>query len=286
MKYFDLHCDVLSRCLNENLDFKSSSLSVNEGCLSDFSEYCQCFAVWTPPDVIDKIGYFCRSVSIFENEILTLKSNEFLPILTIEGADFLSEKPSLIEMLSEKNVFSLSMTWNYENSFAGGALSDAPLKQSGIDLIREMNERHIVLDVSHLNRRSFFSAIEYADNIVASHSFIDSLCQNKRNLTLEQMKLIKDKGGLIGLCFYPDFLGSAEVFERILSAIDFCGENDLIDIVAFGSDFDGADIPVSLCDIPAMFRYLSDRGISADILESIFFRNAYNYRKSLTKEFL
>ncbi len=281
MNYFDLHCDALYKCVCENIGFDSDTLTVNSNQLNLFDNYYQCFAVWTPPQISDKKAFLEKSVFRFKSSFFPFLSDTFKPILTIEGADFLNDDITLLELLRDIGVFSVSLTWNEENAFAGGAHSLAPLKQKGKDLIKLLNQNGIVLDLSHLNTNSFYGAVEYADNIIASHSFICELCPNNRNLTLEQMRIIKEKNGLVGLCFYPAFLGSENIFERIYQAIIFCGENDLLDIVSIGSDFDGAEMPFVLNDIPDLFSFLLLKGIDSKTLEAVFFNNAFRYCKSL-----
>ena len=282
MKYFDFHCDALYRCVTENIHFGSHSLTVNKNDVSIFSKYYQCFAVWTPPETDDKSKYVNDSLNLFNKQVKPLSSETFSPILTIEDAAFLADDFSLFERLINEKVFSVSLTWNYENAFAGGALSNARLKPDGVELIKILNNNRIVLDLSHLNRKSFFDAIDRADRVVASHTYIDDLYKHDRNLTLEQMKLLKERNGLIGLCFYPEFMGTTDVFEGIYKAISFCAENQLADHIAFGSDFDGADTPVSLRSISLLYEYLLQKGLDEFLLDSVFFDNAYNYYKPLT----
>lgn len=282
MKYFDFHCDALYRCVTENIHFDSRSLTVNKNDVGLFSKYYQCFAVWTPPETADKSRYVNDSLNLFNKQIKSLSSETFSPILTIEDAAFLADDFSLFERLINEKVFAVSLSWNYENAFAGGALSNARLKPEGAELIERLNNNRIVLDLSHLNRKSFFDAIDRADRVVASHTYIDDLYKHDRNLTLEQMKLLKERNGLIGLCFYPEFMGTTDVFEGIYKAISFCAENQLADHIAFGSDFDGADTPVSLRSISLLYEYLRQKGLDEFLLDGVFFDNAYNYYKSLT----
>ena len=282
MKYFDFHCDALYRCVTENIDFDSYLLTVNKNDVGLFSKYYQCFAVWTPPETADKSRYVNDSLNLFNKQIKSLSSETFSPILTIEDVTFLADDFSLFERLINEKVFSVSLTWNYENAFAGGALSKAGLKPDGAELIERLNNNRIVLDLSHLNRKSFFDAIDRADRVVASHTYIDDLYKHDRNLTLEQMKLLKERNGLIGLCFYPEFMGTTDVFEGIYKAISFCAENQLADHIAFGSDFDGADTPVSLRSISLLYEYLRQKGLDEFLLDGVFFDNAYNYYKPLT----
>ena len=105
-----------------------------------------------------------------------------------------------------------------------------------------------------------------------------------RNLTDEQLRLIGEKNGLIGLCFYPKFLGG-DVFEKIYENICRLQGLGLENNIAIGSDFDGADMLPELSDIskvPDLYTYLENRGISAETLKKIFYENAQNYFDKLS----
>ena len=283
MRYFDLHCDTIFKLFDEDTDFCDSSLSVNRGYLNCFDLYYQSFAVWTPDNICDKSNYLNNCIDRYKKYILPYKSDTFKPMLSIEGSDFISEDLSILYGLKNENIISLSLTWNGENSLAGGSNSDASLKPLGKKVINFLNESGIYCDLSHLNRNSFYDVIEQADFVVATHNYIDEINPHKRNLTLEQMKLIKEKNGLVGLCYFPEFLGVDDVFEGIYKAIYFCLQNDLKDIIAFGSDFDGASIPITLNNIPDLYYYLSNKGIDNETLDLLFFLNAYNHFKSFDK---
>ena len=54
------------------------------------------------------------------------------------------------------------------------------------------------------------------------------------------------------------------------------------DYLSIGSDFDGADMSDKLYDIsyiPALYEFLKYKNISENILNKIFFENAYNFFK-------
>ena len=187
-------------------------------------------------------------------------------------------------MLKSDGVRYLTLTWNGENAIAGGSGTDKGLTRFGREVIRELNRLKICTDLSHLNDKSFFAAIERAEYPIASHSNSREICPAPRNLTDEQLKLIGEKNGLIGLCFYPKFLGG-NAFEKIYENICRLGNLGLENNIAIGSDFDGADMSDELSDIskvPDLYAYLEKRGISAGTLKKIFYENAQNYFDKLS----
>lgn len=202
----------------------------------------------------------------------------------VEGGAVIGKDLKLLEALKSDRVCYLTLTWNGENAIAGGSGTDKGLTRFGREVIRELNRLKICTDLSHLNDKSFFAAIELAEYPIASHSNSREICPAPRNLTDEQLRLIGAKNGLIGLCFYPKFLGG-NVFEKIYENICRLGNLGLENNIAIGSDFDGADMPPELSDIskvPDLYAYLENRGISAETLKKIFYENAQNYFDKLS----
>ena len=106
-----------------------------------------------------------------------------------------------ITKLLEVNPLYCSLTWNYDNKFAGGALQDGELTGLGKDAIEFLNSANIPLDTAHLNRKSFFEAVTCADKVLCSHTCFDYVCSHPRNLTKEQIAYIIEKNGIIGITF-------------------------------------------------------------------------------------
>ena len=88
------------------------------------------------------------------------------------------------------------------------------------------------------------------------------------------------RGGIFGLCLYPVFLGEDDVFENVYKNIFHILDMGYEDSLSIGSDFDGADMSKKLYDIssvPKLYEYLKLRKINENILNKIFFDNAYNF---------
>ena len=94
------------------------------------------------------------------------------------------------------------------------------------DVTEKLNELDICCDLSHLNEKSFYKAAELADMPLVTHACCRTVCGHKRNLTDEQLRMISEKNGIIGLCFYPDFLGG-DVFDAVDDGLIFIAENNI-----------------------------------------------------------
>lgn len=70
-----------------------------------------------------------------------------------------------------------------------------------------MQKLHIIPDVSHTGDRTFWDILELAEGpVVASHSNCRALCDVRRNLTDDQLRAIRDTGGVVGVNVYHGFV--------------------------------------------------------------------------------
>lgn len=101
------------------------------------------------------------------------------------------------------------LTWNEENDLATGAGGDPHkgLTAYGKQAVRRMQERGMLVDVSHLNDGGFWDVMDLADGpVIASHSNCRALCRVQRNLDDDQLRAIRDTGGVVGLNVYHNFV--------------------------------------------------------------------------------
>ncbi len=124
-------------------------------------------------------------------------------IMSLEGLGFLKEgRLDVIDEMYRLGIRMASLTWNDQNDSATGISGDVlrGLSAFGRAVLQRMNELKIVVDVSHLNEKSFWDVIEHSTRpIIASHSNTKALCQVERNLSDQQIRALIQQGGLIGL---------------------------------------------------------------------------------------
>ena len=89
---------------------------------------------------------------------------------------------------------------------AGGD-PDKGLTELGREAVRRMQRLNILPDVSHTSDRSFWDIMDLAEGpVIASHSNCRALCDVRRNLTDEQLRAIRDTGGVVGVNVSHDFV--------------------------------------------------------------------------------
>ena len=86
------------------------------------------------------------------------------------------------------------LTWNEENRYATGIKgpSERGLTDEGKRVLDFMENKNMIIDVSHLNEKSFYDVLEYTNhNIIASHSNAKAICDHPRNLDDNQLRKLK-----------------------------------------------------------------------------------------------
>lgn len=161
----------------------------------------------------------------------------------LEGLKSIGEDLDLIDEFYQFGARHAGLTWNEENPLATGALGNPErgLTQIGRQAVRKIQDLGMILDVSHLNDISFWDLLDAATGpVVASHSNCRALCNQRRNLTDEQIKALAETGGLIGLNSFNEFVHEEEskqtvenLVKHLIHMVDLVG----IDHVGFGFDF-------------------------------------------------
>ncbi len=162
-------------------------------------------------------------------------------ILAMEGAEGLGRDVALVRFFFEVGLRMLGLTWNRANALAEGCGEDtgAGLSCLGRELVRGLADYPVILDVSHLSETSFWSALDHCRGpVLASHSNSAAVCPHRRNLTDQQIKALAARGGLVGLNFYPEFVGDGpNLLEELLRHADHIIKLVGIEHLALGPDF-------------------------------------------------
>ena len=285
MRYSDLHCDTVSRAYKEKKSLYDGDLAINALKANSIEKYEQCFALWLSDELQGEAAFslFESMLTYYESKMQNLKDKgvtDLIPHLTIENASALGGNLDNIAYFKSRGVEIMSLTWNGENELASGVNAKGGLKAFGRQAVKEMARLGMTLDVSHLNERGFYEVC-LIDNIkiIATHSNCYDICKHKRNLKKWQIKEIISRGGLIGLNFYPAFLGTGRfcAFEKIRANIEYLLSLGGEDCIAFGRDFDGAEMSPQLDGIDKvgeLREYLLSEGLSKRTADKIFYRNA------------
>lgn len=265
MNIIDLHCDVLYQLAKMDLPFPFSnamSLQASKDKLKAGHIVVQDFAIFVDEDVpqVEKFTEALRQIELFQTNVLqsnpdmvhitdwqqlkTLKKGQIGAILSLEGCDVIGEDILKLQKLLDAGVKLVGLTWNYENGVAFGA-EEPPnrgLKSFGKEVIQLLNNRDIIIDVSHLNEQSFWDVLPLGKHLIASHSNARALCDHPRNLTDDQVLALVKNGGHIHVVYHPPFIKKNTENVTLIDLtehIKYLAELVGIEYLGFGSDFDG-----------------------------------------------
>lgn len=289
MKVFDLHCDTLFRGVDENLLLTDKRLQVNYFC-DKFEQYTQTFAAYIKDDTRDGFGDFCKMYDY-------MKSNGIDPVtkvsdldskrnalFTVENGKALNGDINNIEFLYNCGARAMTLVWNGSNRLGSGSQSVGGLTDFGRRVIEKMNGLSMAVDLSHINGEGFDEAIEIAKYPIATHSCFYSVCKHARNLTDDRAINIGKKGGIIGICVYPEFVGDGDIFEGVLRQVKHGIELGLDNNLALGTDFDGANMDKRLDSnekLPELYYYLADKLNGKTVVDDLFYNNAKKFFSGL-----
>lgn len=207
--------------------------------------------------------------------------------LHIEDLGFIRDEIEL-EKLIKLKPFSCSLTWNFDNKFAGGSHGEQGLTKLGENMIKKLEDNHILFDLAHLNKKSFFDAQNTSKNPpYISHTGFCSVCDDKRNVDKSQIDFVVKNNGFIGMFFY-DKLSMAKDADKASFSVKNIAENYVRFVDSFGceniglgSDFFGIDnSPKNLenySQFQNLINELKNLGMSGEEVDKIFYKNFQNF---------
>lgn len=237
-KIFDIHTDIL---YDVYMAFKKGDKNrFRDFHLLQLSQSIIRGGIWTmySPNEFNLYEALKNALSCIDFSQL----NNFKVILGLEGLKNLKslEEFELIYQLGFRHAM---LTWNEENDYATGIKGSLGrgLTAKGREVLDFMISKDMIIDVSHLNEKSFFDVLAYTNkNIIASHSNIKSICDHQRNLSDEQLKKLKEADGLLGLTLAGSFIAKEKeerTIENFIHHLEKAVEILGIDNVCFGFDF-------------------------------------------------
>lgn len=229
----------------------------------------------------------CRIIRTAAELQECLDNGIFAIQLHFEGADPLDPGGDALEVFYEAGLRSVGITHFRQNIYAAGVPNQFPatpdigdgMSPEGKELIRQLNRKRVMVDLSHANEKTFWEVASISDApLVATHSNAWALSNAPRNLTDKQLDAIRESRGMVGLNFHVGFLRSDGKTDPntpisvMVDHIEYMVDKMGIDCVGLGSDFDGSLVPAEIKDaagLPKLMQALRDRGYDDDALRKI-----------------
>ena len=163
-------------------------------------------------------------------------------VLGWQNASPIENDLNRLALFHKLGVRIIQITYNERNLVGNGCYerNDEGLSNFGQDLVREMNRLGMLIDLSHVGDRTTLDAAEQSELPVAcTHANARGYFDHPRNKTDDALRLITERGGVIGANAFPPFLrnGFESTLTDYVDAIDDLVERVGIDHVGIGTDY-------------------------------------------------
>ena len=162
-------------------------------------------------------------------------------VSAIENAWFLT--PHNIDRIIELQPEYITLVHNESNTLCGGCNSNDGLTMWGKEVVKILQSNNIIIDTAHMSEQAFWEFVDINDKpIFNSHTGLKLWANHKRNLSNEQIKVIDESRGYIGIALYNEFWGKSTLSARdiaigVSNLMDKYGDN----LFGLGTDFNGID---------------------------------------------
>ncbi len=239
-------------------------------------------------NAVASIAYWERELDAHRDVLLKIESSEDLLaakeserlglIFGFQDSAMLDGDLERLATFASLGIRIIQLTYNGRNLAGDGCLepANAGLSRFGFALVERMNAMGIIIDLSHCGQRTTADAIAASRHPVAiTHSGCSAVFEHPRSKRDEELRLMADKGGVLGIFLMP-FLNPSgpatadHVIQHLTHAINVCGE----DHVGIGSDQSITPIDASPAYVEAVRHFATERkrlGVGAPREDELLF---------------
>ena len=323
MKVVDMHCDTIlelykARERGEEISLLDNDLHIDLKKMEAGDYFLQNFALFVDLKGTEDPFLTCVRMADLFYQVMEENRDRISPVttwaeiernwkegrmsalLTLEEGEVCQGDPALLRTLYRLGARMMTFTWNYENSLAwpgregGLPETEKGLKERGFEILEEMEALGMIVDVAHLSDAGIWDVLRTAKKpFVASHSNARSLASHARNLTDEMIRAIAEKGGVIGINYYCNFLEDIPEGGRQISRISRMVEHMKhirqvggAGCIGLGSDFDGIYGEVesgNSAGLPRLAEAMESAGFTAGEVEAVFHGNVLRLYREVLK---
>jgi microsomal dipeptidase-like Zn-dependent dipeptidase len=141
-----------------------------------------------------------------------------------------------------------------------------------------MEQQKLIVDLAHASPRAIEDVLAIAVRpVVVSHTGVKGTCDNRRNLSDDQLRALAKNGALVGIGFWEAATCGTDagaVARAFRHAADVMG----VEHLALGSDFDGAvPEPFDATGVPTLAPALKSERFTDAEIRAIASGNAYRF---------
>ncbi|KAM4723044.1 dipeptidase 1 [Rhinophrynus dorsalis] len=216
--------------------------------------------------------YFAVSSSDIQN---AFRNGKVASLIGVEGGHSIDSSLGTLRTFFHLGVRYMTLTHSCNTPWVDNWLVDTgddPATSNGLsafgkNVIWEMNRLGIIVDLAHVSVKTMKDALEVSKApVIFSHSSAYALCNHARNVPDEVLKTVKEKGGLVMVNFYNDYVTCNKTanLSNVADHFDYIKRIAGYESVGFGGDYDGVPrVPKGLEDVskyPDLVAELLRRG--------------------------
>lgn len=201
-------------------------------------------------ETVDSIAWWSEAIRLRPESLVKVLSaddiraaheaNKVGLIFGFQNSEMFAGDASRARLFADLGVRVVQLTYNLKGAAGDGALvpENGGLTEFGHDLVSALNEKRMLVDVSHAGEQTTLDAIATSQAPVAiTHTGCAALAPHPRNRGDAELRALADKGGVMGVYFMPYLTPgrqhmAADIVAHIEHAVNVCGE----DHVGLGTD--------------------------------------------------
>lgn len=161
-------------------------------------------------------------------------------ILGFQNAAMMGSNANRVDTFAGLGVKVIQLTYNRRNQLGDGSMEpeNRGLTTFGHEVVERLNVSNTLIDLSHSGEQTCLDAVATSKAPIAiTHTGCRALADTPRNKTDRELRLVAEKGGLVGIYFMPfltedSFPEVSDIVRHIEHAVNVCGE----DHVGIGTD--------------------------------------------------
>lgn len=308
LSLFDTHCDTALELYERHAGLdRNDCCHISLDSAAVYENYAQYYAIWSNRRLDDETCWqeFVKAADYFKAELARLtdraafvttsaeleaavSAGKHAAILAVEDARLTAGRLERLDELYARGVRYLTLLWGGDTCVGGSHNTQNGLTDFGKALAGRCFERGIVPDISHASEQSVDDLIpiaqQYRKPFIATHSNSYTVYSHTRNLRDRHFEAIKELGGIVGVSLCPPHLTDTslrpataeDVFAHIEYYLSIGGE----DMVGFGADWDGTDLPEGFSnvgDLTQMAEIMARHNYTDELIHKIFWKNFYDF---------